>query len=139
VGDGPLREALLNQVKTLSLDDHVQLLGFQEDVHPYLQAADVFALTSYNEGFSLAVLEAMVFGLPCVVTNVGGNAEAITHHVHGFVVPPGSIQGVADGISYLAAHPDERAEMSRLVRARVRQKFDFDQRVSNIKRLILPT
>jgi glycosyltransferase involved in cell wall biosynthesis len=137
VGDGPLRKPLLEQAEALGLNDHVFFEGFHKDVRPFLQAADAFVLTSHTEGFSLSILEAMACGLPCVVTNVGGNAEAVHHMVHGMVVAPGSVHEVADAISYLGTHPRERTEMSKVVRVRVREAFDLEDRMSEIKRVIL--
>src|SRR5262249_29781586 len=137
VGDGYLRERLMEQVRSLGLTDHVFMLGFQRDVRPYLLAGDVFVLTSHREGLPLSILEAMACGLPCVVSNVGGNAEAVAHNVNGFVVNDGSIDEVADAVAYLIAHPRERARMAATARARARDAFDMEARLTDIKRLIL--
>ena len=137
VGDGPLRKSLLEQALKLGLTGHVFFEGFQQDVESYLQAADAFVLTSHKEGLPLSVLEAMACGLPCIVTNVGGNAEAITDKVHGLVVPSQSVNQAAKAISFMATHPRERAEMSRMARARVREEFDIEDRMAEIKRVIL--
>jgi glycosyltransferase involved in cell wall biosynthesis len=136
VGDGPLREQLLEQAQALKLNGHVIFEGFQKDVRPYLQAADAFVLTSHAEGLPLAIVEAMACGLPCVVTNVGGNAEAVHHKVHGLVVPPGSVDHVTDAISYLVTHPQERAQMSRMARARAREAFDMDKKMAEIQHVL---
>ncbi len=137
VGDGPLRTQLSEQAVALGLSNQVLFAGFQEDVRPYLEAANAFALSSRNEGLPLALLEAMACGLPCVVTNVGGNAEVLRHGVEGLIVPPGSVDEVADAISYLATHPRECAEMSRMARARVREAFDVQSAMEKIKDVIL--
>jgi glycosyltransferase involved in cell wall biosynthesis len=137
VGDGPLRDQLLKQARGLSLCGHVFFEGFREDVRPYLQASSAFILTSHWEGLPLSILEAMACGLPSIVTDVGGNAEAITHQIHGLVVPPGSVGAVADAISYLATHPHERAQMSKMARARACEAFDIEKRMAEIKRVIL--
>jgi glycosyltransferase involved in cell wall biosynthesis len=137
VGDGPLREQLWEQAREMGLAGHVFFEGFQEDVRPYLQASSAFVLTSRREGLPLAILEAMASGLPCIVTNVGGNAEAITHQVDGLVVPPGSVDAVADAISYLATHPHERAQMSRMARVKVCEVFDIENTMAEIRRVIL--
>jgi glycosyltransferase involved in cell wall biosynthesis len=137
VGDGPLRSQLSEQALALGLSGHVFFEGFQEDVRPYLQAANAFILTSHSEGLPLALLEAMASGLPCVVTNVGGNAEVLTHGVQGLVVAPGSVDEVADAISYLVTRPHECADMSRMARAKVRESFDLKDRMAEIKRVIL--
>jgi len=137
VGDGPLKDELLEQARTLELSGHVFFEGFHEDIRPYLQAATVFVLTSRGEGLPLSVLEAMACGLPSIVTNVGGNAEAITHQVHGLVVSPESVDAVTNAISYLATHPQERAQMARMSRAKVCEEFDIEQSMAAIGRVIL--
>src|SRR5262249_23732090 len=137
VGDGHLRDRLTDQVRALGLIDHVFLIGFQENVRPYLQAGDAFVLTSYKEGLPLSVLEAMACGLPCVVTNVGGNAEAVDHNVSGLVVNAGSVDEVADAIASLMTSPNERARMARMARLRACERFDIEARMADIKRVML--
>jgi glycosyltransferase involved in cell wall biosynthesis len=139
VGDGPLREQLLEQAQELGLLGHVFFEGFQKDVRPYLQASSAFVLTSHSEGGGgpLSVLEAMACGLPCIVTGVGGSVEAITHQVHGLVVPPASVDAVADAISYLATHPHEREQMARMARTRACEAFDIENAMPKIRRVIL--
>jgi glycosyltransferase involved in cell wall biosynthesis len=137
VGDGPLEEQLCEQALELGLSGHVFFEGFHEDVRPYLRAGSAFILTSHREGLPLSILEAMACGLPCVVTNVGGNAEAVTNQVHGLVVPPGSVDAVADAISYLVTHSRERAQMARMARARVCETFDIENAMAEIRRVIL--
>lgn len=137
VGDGPLRENLVNHAAALGLNGCVFFEGFQEDPAQYLQAGTAFVLTSGVEGLPLALLEAMARGLPCIVTNVGGNAEAVTDRVHGLVVPAGSATEVASAIEYFVTHPDERAEMGKLARARVHEEFDIEKCMDRIKSVIL--
>jgi len=137
VGDGPLRSQLVEQARTLKLSGYVVFEGFKEDIYPYLQAANAFVLTSSKEGFALAILEAMACGLPCVVTNVGGNAEAITDKVHGLLVSPESVNEVADAISYLINHPEERARMSELAKRRARDSFRWEGKLAEIRNIVL--
>jgi glycosyltransferase involved in cell wall biosynthesis len=137
VGDGPLRKSLSEQAEALGLNGRVFFEGFQKDVRPFLQAADAFVLTSDFEGLPFSILEAMACGLPCVLTNVGGNSEAVQHMVHGVIVAPQSVDEVADAITYLRTHPRERAKMSTMVRARVREAFDVEVRMAELKRVIL--
>lgn len=137
VGDGPLREKLSEQALALGLSGHVFFEGFREDVGPYLRAGTVFVLTSQQEGLPLSILEAMACGLPCIVTKVGGNPEVVTHGVNGLVVSPGSVAEVASAISYLATHPQERAEMSRMARSRVHQGFDIEDQMAQVRNAIL--
>ena len=137
VGDGLLKERLLHEANCLGLSGYVFFEGFQKDVRPYLQAASAFILTSHLEGLPLSVLEAMACGLPCIVTNVGGSAEAVKHQVTGLVIPPGSLDEAESAILYLATHPDERAEMASKARETVCQDFDIENRIDELKRALL--
>jgi glycosyltransferase involved in cell wall biosynthesis len=137
IGEGALKEELLGQAKRLGADGHIFLEGFQADVRPYLSAADAFVLTSHIEGLPFSVLEAMSCGLPCVVTSVGGNAEAVVHGVNGLVINPGSVEEVVQAIIHLRSHPEERARMAHASRSRAQSEFDIEARMADIKRLIL--
>jgi glycosyltransferase involved in cell wall biosynthesis len=137
VGDGPLRKSLGQQVHALGLNGSVFFEGFQKDVRSFLQAADAFVLTSHAEGFPLSIVEAMSCGLPCIVTDVGGNAEAVHHMAQGLIVAPRSVEGVANAIAYLLAHPRKRVEMSEMARERALKEFDIQDRMADIIRVIL--
>ncbi|WP_299819025.1 glycosyltransferase family 4 protein [uncultured Pontibacter sp.] len=78
-------ESLKQSIVERKLMDYVHFAGIQEDVRPYLAAADIFTLTSFSETFSLAAIEAMSFGLPCVLTDVGGAAEMIVENKNGLL------------------------------------------------------
>lgn len=137
VGDGPLRGQLENQAQELDLSRAVFFEGFQKDIRSYLQAGSAFILTSRTEGLPLSILEAMACGLPCIVTDVGGNAEAVSHQVNGLVIPAGSPEATAEAISYLATHPQECARMSKMARERASEAFDIENSMAEIKRVIL--
>jgi glycosyltransferase involved in cell wall biosynthesis len=136
LGDGPLREKLQQKVNFEGLWDHVFLEGFQQDVRPYLQASSAFILTSHLEGLPISVLEAMACGLPCIVTNVGGSAEAVKDQVTGLVIPPASAEAAADAILYLATNPDKRAEMASKAREVASQSFDIEARIAELTSVI---
>src|SRR5205085_11956587 len=77
IGSGPREAHLRELVDSLRLDDHVTFAGSRSDVQDLLAAFDVFALTSLYEGLSIALLEAMAAGIPCVATRVGGVPEIL--------------------------------------------------------------
>ena len=118
---------LKNRVHQLGLNDHVHFLGSQQDVRLYYKAASLFTLTSESETFSLAALEAMAFGLPAVVTNVGGAAEMITDYENGFLVSPRDPEKIADGWKKALSHPFD----SSAIRKQVVDYFSIDQMVNN--------
>ncbi|MFA4991126.1 MAG: glycosyltransferase [Candidatus Omnitrophota bacterium] len=99
-GGGPFEERLRVKCGRLGLDKEIIFLGNVGNIADYLSASDVFVLPSFSEGFSLALMEAMLFGLPCIVTDVGGNARLIKDGFNGTVVPPGDREGVRDAVIF---------------------------------------
>ena len=80
-------------------------LNTRNDVLEILNACDIGVLCSHQEGFSNSVLEGMASGLPMIVTDVGGNAEAVLNGKSGIVVPP-------HDSAPLPVHPRLRARQS---------------------------
>lgn len=77
-GDGELKNTLVSKVKGLGLEACVKFLGFRNDLNRLLQAFDLFALTSFNEGFPLSVIEAQTAGLHCLISDSVTREVAIT-------------------------------------------------------------
>ena len=123
VGEGPLRGALEQQVRGLGFEDRVQFLGMRKDIPALLAAADVYVLSSSREGLSMSVLEAMRAAKPCIVTDVGGNAEAVTHDGTGLVVSPGDPQAFARAL--IALLPDRVRQAAWGAAARTRWEASF--------------
>jgi glycosyltransferase involved in cell wall biosynthesis len=137
LGDGPLKEKLQKEANSLGLTDYVYFEGFQKDVRPYLQACSAFILTSHIEGLPLSILEAMACGLPCIVTDVGGNVEAVKDGVTGLVISPGSLDEAENAILYLATHPRERAQMAARSRETACRSFDIESKFDELKAVIV--
>jgi len=86
VGDGVMKDEILNLARRLKLEDYVKITGMQKEVRPFYWASDLFTLTSTSvETFSIAALEAMGCGLPSVLTNIGGAAEMVKDDLNGYV------------------------------------------------------
>jgi glycosyltransferase involved in cell wall biosynthesis len=76
VGDGPQRRNIDSQILETGIGSRAWLVGNQDDVLPWLQSLDIFALPSYaNEGVPQALVQAMLCGLPCVTTATGSIGE----------------------------------------------------------------
>jgi len=106
-GEGPLRSELEALRDELGLGGTVAFPGSLRPVREILAAADLFVLSSLEEGISNALLEAQAEGVPAVVTDVGGNAEVVVHGRTGLVVPPGQAEALAASMIELLL--DERA------------------------------
>jgi glycosyltransferase involved in cell wall biosynthesis len=99
LGDGPEKENLRKQIKSLNLSDHVTLEGYQKDPYTYLSNADLFVLSSRYEGLPNAVLESLACGTPVVAFNCpGGIDEIIVNESQGVLVPENDIQALAVAI-----------------------------------------
>ncbi len=124
VGDGPLRPAIEDQIQTLALGKNVQLLGIVRDVGLVLAAANVFVLSTQGwEGLPLAPLEAMVMRLPVVISDVGGNREAVQDGVTGLVVPPRQPQALADALLRVLQNHSMAQQMGQYGHDRVVRQF----------------
>lgn len=91
---------LAEQARALGLSERVHLLGRldPEELRWPLSAADVFVLATRNEGWANVFLEALACGLPVVTTDVGGNAEVISHPGLGRVVPFGDAAALTSAL-----------------------------------------
>jgi glycosyltransferase involved in cell wall biosynthesis len=98
VGDGPMRHELEKLVIHLGIEDKVIFTGFKTEPITYLSIMDVFLLSSFTEGTSMTLLEAMCLSKPCVVTCVGGNPEVIDHLKTGVVVASDDSQAFSKAI-----------------------------------------
>lgn len=126
VGDGPRRAELTDLADRLSLGDRVVFVGVRNDVPRLLRAIDVMCLSSNWEGLPITILEAMASARPVVVTDVGGNREAVIDGETGIIVPPENPDALADALLRLAGDPESRAEMGRNARARFEEEFAID-------------
>lgn len=95
VGDGEERAALQDLQGRIGLNGQVTFAGRQDDVASWLAAGDVYVQPSRREGLPLAVLEAMVAGLPVVATAVGDVPRLITDGREGHLVAAGQPQALA--------------------------------------------
>jgi glycosyltransferase involved in cell wall biosynthesis len=131
---------LQHLIRDLNLSDRFHFTGSVTNTKEHLATSDIFVLPSRSEGFSNAILEAMAASLPVVATNVGGNAEAITDGVNGFLVPTEDHAALAARISRLLSDPHQARAIGMAGRALVKEKFTsevmMNQTVSAYRRLL---
>lgn len=97
-GCGPLHEHLEEVIKECGLTDRVKLLGFREDVKELYKTVDAFIFPSFREGLSVALMEAMASGLPCLVSKIRGNVDLIDEN-GGALFDPHSVEECRDAIN----------------------------------------
>lgn len=87
-GVGVWEEKIKEYAKELGIENNCIFLGYRKDIGKIMQVCDLFFHASYREGLTLSVMEAMNFGLPCVVSNVRGNRDLIVNNEGGFISEP---------------------------------------------------
>lgn len=126
IGGGPLLEHFRALYDIERFRSRIVFTGAVEDVARYLKAMDVGCLIpGKNEGFSNAVLEEMASGLPMIVTDVGGNAEAVIDGANGIVIPPADVDAFCAALVRLHADPALRLAMGRKSRQLVEQRYSL--------------
>jgi glycosyltransferase involved in cell wall biosynthesis len=126
VGQGPLESEVIGEHARSGLGNAFTLLGYRPDVLDVLAAADLFVLSSRQEGLPVALMEALALGLPVVATNLGGISEAVTEGVEGRLVPAGRPDELADAILSLVSDPVLRSRMANASTLRSAQ-FDVER------------
>lgn len=87
-GIGEKKAELEQYVKEHGLEKHIRFVGFRNDLHEILQTSDCFVLSSFREGLSVALMEAMAEGLPVVCGRIRGNVDLIKDGKGGILVSP---------------------------------------------------
>lgn len=110
----PLRPETLSAI---SSNIHIEAVGRQNDVRPWLAASDVLVFPSYREGFPNVVIEAGAMGLPSVVTDINGSREIIMDGENGIIIPPRNAEALFQGMKRLL---EDRCTVDRM-RSNARQ------------------
>jgi len=127
------RQDLIELVKYSGLTNHIKWLGRREDVPKILATSDIGLLVSYEEGFSNSILEGMASELPMIVTDVGGNSEAIEHQKNGLLIKPHDLKGLGEAILFLINNMDKARQYGKAGKLKVQKKFAIDSCVENYK------
>jgi len=117
LGTGELLNGLMALTNELGLSASVIFAGYREDIAECLAASDVLVSSSVKEGFSNVLLEALACGLPAVVTDVGGNSEALRDGREGFLCEP-SAEELAERIMRILGESELIKRMSENARKR---------------------
>lgn len=135
--DRGILKSLKHLAETLDLTSHIQYLKSRNDVPNLLRSADIGLLVSHEEGFSNSILEGMAAGLPMIVTDVGGNKEAVVHLETGLVVPPKSPKKLAEALIRLANDKKLQKTMGHAGKKGVAETFSLKACVDLYEKLLL--
>lgn len=123
LGQGPGQDAVRSQLQALGLADRVALLGHHPLGHEVMAVLDAYVQPSIEEGFGLAVVEAMAMSRPVVVSDVGGMRQTVEDGVSGLRVPPGDATALAQAILSVLSDARRAAALGAAARQRVAQRY----------------
>ncbi|MDR1686190.1 MAG: glycosyltransferase family 4 protein [Desulfovibrio sp.] len=118
-GGVPLKEVLAAQDA-----GHIEYLGEQPDVRPYLEQARAVLLPSYREGVPVSLMEALSVGRAVIAADAPGSREVAVDGLTGFLVPPGDARALADAAVRLLRDPELAARMGRAGRTLMETEYD---------------
>jgi len=119
-------------VRECRLEDRVRFMGPVADTEPLIAASDIGLLCSETEGLPNSVIEFMLAGKPCVVSNAGGNPELITDGVEGRVYETGNVVQLRNCIVELAADEDLRKKFGTAAARKAAEHFTVTAMVDEL-------
>ena len=123
-GAGPLEASLRQLAADLNVASFIRFHGFVSDVGSFLEALDIYVQPSLCEALPFGILEASGLGLPVVVSDVGGAAEAALHNQTGLVIPAKSVEAITEAVVSLSRNSALRQTMGQQGRSHVISNFD---------------
>ncbi|MWV62701.1 glycosyltransferase family 4 protein [Helicobacter saguini] len=122
VGDGKLKTELTSQIALLKMQDCIKLLPFAKNMATHYENADIYALSSFHEGFGMVVLEATSFALPCVAFDCIAR-ELIDEAKSGFLIPQNDTQMYMQKLLLLMQDSKLREKMGQNARILAQTNF----------------
>ncbi|MEM4733309.1 MAG: glycosyltransferase family 4 protein [Candidatus Bathyarchaeia archaeon] len=129
VGNGYMKDQLLNIARSMRLEHKILFLGFVDEatLMKLQKCADVSVVPSLFEPFGIVALEAMAAKSPVVVSDTGGLTEIVEHDVTGVKVYPNNPESLAWGITKVLLDENYRRYISENAYRKVREKFDWNR------------
>ncbi len=135
VGDGPDRGALEDLALRRGIAERVVFTGIRPDVQDLLRMSDGLVLSSRQEAFPTAILEAMACGLPVVATGVGSVSDMVEAGENAVVVPAENREALGEGIAVIADNPQLAAAYGERGRQIAVSRFSVQTMCDNRQRL----
>ncbi|MCK8517538.1 glycosyltransferase family 4 protein [Methanoculleus sp. 7T] len=115
IGDGLIRQELENLTNSLGIKKNVEFIGEvpNYDIPKYLASVNIYLLTSFREGFSMSLLEAMAFGLPVISTPVGIAQYILNGCNNGYLVPIRDPHAICEAVVKITENPEIKVMFSK--------------------------
>lgn len=115
------------QATNSRLKGHLHRVLFQKDFIPFIDLLDVFILASYNETYSLSVLDAMLMEKPVIGTDAGGTTEQVGKNERGHLVTPKDPKSLAQALRFYINNPETITKQGRIARQWVLSQHDWNK------------
>ena len=120
-------DPLLPETENLILSNkNILPVGIQKDIRPYEAISQALVFPSYREGFPNVVLQASCMELPCIVSDINGCNEIISHSNNGILIPPKDEKAIFNAMEYLISNPKEILRMKKNTRSQIIERYDQD-------------
>ncbi len=125
---------MLNLINELNIRKKILPLGKQNNIHKLINILDIAVSSSYIEGFSNAIGEAMASGIPCVATDVGDSAYLVKDA--GLIVPPRNPYKLCEALKRIIDMGEEdRSELGKKARKKIEDNFSLEHIVDQYQKL----
>lgn len=131
--DSTIPDMVRVKASELGIRDRIHLLGQRIPIAGPMAALDTLVISALNEPFGRTLIEAMDLRVPVVATRHGGNFEAITDGINGFLVPPSEAGAFAERIARLNRDPERREEIVATAYRRVHADFGVAKSVAAVE------
>ncbi|MDQ2654128.1 MAG: glycosyltransferase family 4 protein [Chloroflexota bacterium] len=137
VGDGPLRDELLDRAARMGVAERVVFCGLvsREDIPGALAAMDLMAHPARYEGLPRVLVQALAMEKPCVAFDADGTREVVVSGETGYLIAPGDSAAFADAVNTLLSDPERRRAFGKAGRKRVDPAFRVETMVSETNRV----
>lgn len=137
LGTGPQEAELREFIQSRKLQNHVRLGGFVANALPWFRRANLFVLSSLNEGLPNSLLEAVACGTPAVSTDcLNGPREILEQGKLGELVPPGDSMALANAIQSAMDHYPDWQQRAIMARESVRHRYDARAGILQLQELL---
>lgn len=135
VGDGPLKQEILNQIHKVGLENYVTFCGFRSDMNYIYKLIDFLVIPSLREGLPYVLLEAMANKIPVLATKVGDIPLLIEDGKTGFLMPPQDPKALERGMMQILNDPTKAREMAERAYRVVKDRFCAEKMVRDTEKV----
>jgi glycosyltransferase involved in cell wall biosynthesis len=128
IGNGMDQEPYTGMITNNAMRDRIHVCGFRQDAPELIAASDVLVQPSRSgEGLPRAMMEAMCYGTPVIITETGGGKEVVEDGKSGFVIPVENPEAIRERVTTLYNSPELLTQMSVAAKLQIEQNFNSDQ------------